>query len=245
MKNRHLLFFLLFVAALASPVFWGGVGFLPKRERPWHLQDWVYEDSLPPIYQQKYTITGPARIMEQVEKTQQRRAIFLIDGWAVPVDEAELETQLSFFDSIPHKAYIHYRYSNRSVHAEMVEYRHKSSNSLYVYGGDSLEYQRQEYIPGLGFQEMFFCQMCGDSAMLAKIDSIAGTNVFDFTAWTAEDYRYGDGDRLNRLFELLAYFAKNHLEMQIVIVGAHRPILGKPEMRRKYYAHWVPVVVLN
>ena len=87
----------------------------------------------------------------------QVNVFILVDAWGVPVEETLLESDFSLFRDIPHKFALHQRLANRTKHAERVEFRNVVSGNIYLFGGDSTEYDRSTYIKEIGFDKMFFC----------------------------------------------------------------------------------------
>ena len=162
-RQINILLFAIFVVVSTSIMYFLGADFLGKQEKPWHLQPSVHEDSLSQKYLSTYSILDKNRLIDQWSSTGQKRVIILVDGWGVPIDENVLQQEFSLFENIPHKFAIHQRLANRTKHAELVEFRNNDTTSIYIFGGDSLEYGRTEYIPTLGFKEALFCQKCNDS----------------------------------------------------------------------------------
>jgi hypothetical protein len=116
---------------------------------------------------------------------------------------------------------------------------------MYLFGGDSLEYNRPELVGEIGFKKTLFCQNCGDEVMAAKIDSLLDNDSLEFIAWTTQSSRGGDKDSLHKSLTLIADLTARHPEVNFVVQGSHRPVLCSPETRNSYKFHWVPVVILN
>lgn len=215
------------------------------NEKPWHLQPTVHEDSLSNEYKSLYTILGKQRIYQQLKDTSKLQIIILVDAWGVPINENLLAEDFTFFKDVPHVFALHQRFANRTKHAERIEFQNDYPENIYIFGGDSAEYHRLEYVREMGFNNAAFCQFCSDSVMIEKIDSLLAQDSLKFVAWTTQSSRTGDRDSLHHSLQLIAGFAKRHPEATIVVQGTHRPILGTPETRRSYKAHWVPVAILN
>ena len=215
------------------------------QNKPWHLQPTVHEDSLSFDYKSLYKILGKQSVSKQFKDSTRPQIVILVDAWGVPVQESVLAEDFSIFKDIPHIYSIHQRLANRTKHAERVEFRNDVSENIYLFGGDSMEYNRPEYIREMGFSKTLFCQHCSNRAMLEKIDSVLVQDSLKFVAWTTQSSRTGDRESLLHSLQLIANFAKKHPEAMIIVQGTHRPILGAPEVRRSYKAHWVPAVVLN
>lgn len=240
--------FRVFIAFFALAVMFSYVvnsGLLAKSEKPWHMQPFIDEDSLSASYMQKYSLLDKMPILSKVRDSSKVTVVILVDAWGVPFDETQLETDFDTFRDVPHKEYLHYRMANRTKHAENAEYHHGDSSSVYLFGGDSLEYNRREYLPGLGFSQSIFCQNCGDEVMFAKLDSLLMERNSTYVAMTTQDARDGNREKLSGILTAIANLAKKHAEVQFIIMGTHRPNLGEPEIRRIHYAHWVPVVVVR
>lgn len=213
--------------------------------KPWHLQPAVHEDSLSNEYKSQYKILGKQRIYQQLTDTSKFQIIILVDAWGVPVQESVLAEDLAIFKGVPHVFALHQRLANRTKHAERTEFRNNFYKNIYLFGGDSTEYNRPEYVREMGFTNTAFCQFCSDSIMIEKLDSALVQDSLKFVAWTTQSSRTGDRDSLHHSLQLIADFAKRHPEARVIVQGTHRPILGAPETRRSYKAHWVPVVILN
>ena len=219
--------------------------FAHPLDKPWHLQPTVHEDSLTPEYKSHYKILGKPRLSQQVGDTARVQVYILVDAWGVPVNEAMLAEDFSAFADLPHLFALHQRLSNRTKHAERTEFRNSIPGSIYLFGGDSLEYGRTEYVPELGFSKSIFCQHCDDSVMLAKVDSLLLADSLKFIAWTTQSSRTGDRDSLHLALRRIADFARIHPEILFIVQGTHRPTLGTPEARKSCKAHWVPAAILN
>ena len=213
--------------------------------KPWHLLPSIHEDSLSQIYLNEYHILNDRSLYKLLYDSSRVNVFILVDAWGVPVDENLLKEDFSLFNDISHIYAIHQRLGNRTKHAERVELRNGVQNSIYLFGGDSLEYNRQAYLKELGFNFSLFCQHCGDSVMLFKIDSLLANDSLKFLAWTTQSSRLGSRDSLLCSLRLIADFAKRHPELQIVVQGTHRPILAGAEIRNRYKSHWVPAAILN
>ena len=219
--------------------------FSQPMDKPWHLQPIVHEDSLTAMYKSQYKILGKQRLSLQVGDTTRVQIYILVDAWGVPVDESLLAEDFSAFADLPHVFALHQRLANRTKHAERTEFRNSIRKNIYLFGGDSLEYGRAEYVPELGFSKNVFCQHCSDSAMLIKADSLLQADSLKFIAWTTQSSRTGDRDSLHLALKRIADFARIHPEILFIVQGTHRPTLGTPEARKSCKAHWVPAAVLN
>ena len=213
--------------------------------KPWHLSPSIHEDSLSQEYLINYPVFNSKPMLTQVFDSSRTKVFILIDAWGVPVQESKLQEEFAIFENTTHEFAIHQRLGNRNKHAERVEFRGGPKNKIYLFGGDSMEYNRPLLVKDIGFEKTLFCQKCGDKIMLSKIDSLLVNDSLKFIAWTTQSSRTGDTDSLRKSLKLIANFAVQHPDMQIVLQGTHRPILGTPEVRNSYKSHWVPVVILN
>lgn len=223
----------------------GSMVFSSAFEKPWHLLPSVHEDSLSQKYLDEYRILNKKSLFRQMYDSSQVNVFILVDAWGVPIDETLLESDFSLFRDIPHKFALHQRLANRTKHAERVEFRNAVSGNVYLFGGDSTEYDRPTYIKEIGFDKMVFCQKCNDSVMISKMDSVLVEDSLKFVAWTSQSSRLGDRDSLQMSLRRIADFAKRHPGLRIIVQGTHRPVLGTPETRNAHKSHWVPVVILN
>ena len=244
-QKINLIAFLLFVAFSTILLYVLGMDFLGRQDKPWHLQPSVHEDSLSVTYTSRYNNYDKIRMIDQVGDPSKRKVLILVDAWGVPTDENLLTEDFFLFAEVPHKVGLHQRLANRTKHAELVEYRNNDTMGLFLFGGDSLEYDRKGYIPTLGYKEMLFCGSCSDSVMVLKLDSVLVDAEKRVIAWTSQDSRLGDRDKLHSTLKRIAVLAKKYPDVQFIVQGAHRPILGMPEIRRMHKSHWVPVVILN
>lgn len=234
-----------FVVAAVSGAFIWGSDFLSNQKVPWHMQSGIDEDSLSTYGENDYRLLDKRPVITQINRSQKKQVLILVDSWGVPHDKSKLEKEFALFNDIPHDLAIHHRMANRTKHAERVEFRMDSPDALYLFGGDSLEFGRSEYMKEKGFSKLLFCQKCSDSIMLTKLDSVISDDIFYSIAWTTQNSRYGSEDSLMATLKGISNLAKEYSDIQFIVQGAHRPILCSPELKRTFYEHWVPVVVLN
>ena len=239
--------FAVFVLVLASFDYLLGVNDPSNRfDKPWHLQPSFHEDSLSQQYRDNYIILDKNALYQQWYDPSRKNIFILVDAWGVPLNEDWLDADFAHFAHVPHVFAIHQRLANRTKHAELVEFRNRLKNNIYLFGGDSSEYNRLEYIREMGFERDLFCQKCQDEKMLAMIDSLVETNDdIKVIAWTTQSSRSGNRDSLYKSLDLIANFAERHTDIQIIVQGTHRPVLCESKVRNLYKSHWVPAVVLN
>lgn len=145
--------------------------------------------------------------------------MILVDGWGVPYDERLLEADFQMIGEKGVSYAIHKRSFQTTSYAESIEYGSSFKDGVVIDGEDS--------------------------AGCAKIDSLISEGSWNRIAWTARGPREGDRDKLHSLLKELSELASKHSDVQFIIQGTHRPILGTPETRRMYLAPWVPAVFIN
>ena len=214
-QKINIVIFLAFIVFIIPISYIIGSDFMGKQEKPWHMQGTVHEDSLSQEYLRKYTILDKVPVAMQIERVKEKRVLFLIDAWGVPFDEKKLAEELAIFKEIPHKYAIHKRLKNVTKHAELVELQVDSSDSNVVANN---------------FEELVSLLMNPDYRTMAL---------------TVRDSRDGSEENLQNALKRISEMTKKFPDVQFIVQGTHRAILGTPEKRREYYAHWVPVVVIN
>lgn len=244
-QKINLVLFVSLCTVIMMFAYFFGSDFLKKQDKPWHMQPSVSDEELSETYKSAYAILESKSVLSAIADTNRRIVNILVDAWGLPLKETVLETELSAFSNVPHKAFIHRRLANRTKHAEFVEFRTNNPHSMFLFGGDSLEYDRKSYIPGLGYKKMQYCQKCQDYTMISTIDSLLNRNEFQQIAWTATGARKHVPADAVIILKYVADLAMNHPDVVFIVQGTHRPILGTPERRRNFYNHWVPVVILN
>ncbi len=214
-QKINLAIFLALIALVIPLSYVLGSDFMGKQEKPWHMQGAVHEDSLSQEYLSKYKILDKVPVTLQIERHKEKRVLILIDAWGVPFDEQKLAKEFAIFKDVPHEYAIHKRLKNVTKHAELVEFRTDSLDSLVVV--DRLD---------------------GIDSLLVN----SGDKMIALTMHVSKD---GSEENLRKILNEIAGLIKKFPDVQFIVQGAHRPILGTPETRREYYAHWVPVVILN
>ncbi len=192
-----------------------GSDFTGKQEKPWHMQGTVHEDSLSQEYLGKYKILDKVPVTLQVERSKEKRVLILIDAWGVPFDEKKLAEELAIFKEIPHKYAIHKRLKNVTKHAELAEFHVISPDSNVV------------------------------AKNFEQLESLLMNPDYRTMTLTIHDSKDGSEENLRSTLKRISEMAKKHSDVQFIVQGAHRPILGTPEKRKEYYAHWVPVAIVN
>ncbi len=245
-QKFNLIFFLCLVSLTSCIVYFLGKTTVSTAfEKPWHLQPAIHEDSLSQESKNLYKIFDKRRLYSHFKDTSRTQIMILVDSWGVPVEDRLLKDDLAMFANIPHVFALHQRLANRTKHAELTELRDNAPNNIFLFGGDSLEYNRKQYLQEIRFSRILFCQYCSDSIMVAKMDSVLTQDSIAYLAWTTQSSKTGNRDSLHNSLRLIADFAKRHPDALFVVQGTHRPILGLPETRNSYKAHWVPAAILN
>ena len=122
--------------------------------KPWHMQRQEQNDSLSEYYLENYQIHRKGRLVEMLSSTPQHKVIILVDAWGVPYIPQNLNEEFAVFSGLSAKKIIQRRLGNTTTHAEKAELRKKDSTGIFLFGGDSLEYKRKEYIPQLGYDKL-------------------------------------------------------------------------------------------
>ena len=214
-QKINLAIFLAFIAFTIPLSYVLGSDFMGKQEKPWHMQGAIHEDSLSQEYLSKYKILDKVPVTLQIERHKEKRVLILIDAWGVPFDEQKLAKEFAIFKDVPHEYAIHKRLKNVTKHAELVEFRADSLDSLIVVD------------------------------MLERIEPLLMIPDHKTMALTVHCSKYASEEILQNILKDIAKLIKIFPDVQFIVQGAHRPILGTPETRREYYSHWVPVVIAN
>ena len=244
----NLTFFLTMIFATCSMIYViGTMNYSTSFSKPWHLLTSVHEDSLSTLYKDNYEIMGSAPLRTSLYDSSRTNVFILIDAWGVPVQEEKLQENMKIFEHIPHRFGLHRRLADYTRHAEHVEFRNNYDNSIYLFGGDSVQYGRQEYIPKLGFQQSLYCNRCENNSIIKMIDSLLNVkdSIPNFIAWTALASSVGGSQEIEKLLLKIETLAQKYPEVQFVLQGTHRPIMCDSQIKRTYKSHWVPVVVLS
>lgn len=214
-QKINLAIFGAFIAFIVPLSYVLGSDFMRKQEKPWHMQGTIHEDSLSQEYLHKYKIFDKVPMALQIERQKEKRILILIDAWGVPFDEQKLAKEFAIFKDVPHEYAIHKRLKNVTEHAEHVEFRADSLDSIFVID------------------------------KLSSLDSLLRNSGYKTIALTINDSKEGSKENLHKVLNEIAGLIENFPDVQFIVQGAHRPILGTPKTRREYYAHWVPVVIGN
>ena len=140
---------------------------------------------------------------------------------------------------------MHKRLLGHTSHAENVEYRIGFSDGAQVADGDFATCKKTERDQGARFKQTICCENCNDVQTIAILDSLIADTTWNKVAWTVRSTREGDREKLHGVLRGLSNVVGRYPDVQFIIQGTHRPILGAPETRRKYLAPWVPAVFIN
>lgn len=244
MRNINLALFSLFLAFLIALPILHMDNIHLYSESPWQLVPFN-ADSLSRLYKEHYTQLNLDAVTLKLQDSSRRLIMVLVDGWGVPYDETLLEHDFAHF-SIGNSTFaVHKRLLQTTLHAENVEYRHNFADGLLLENGDSATCAKSDAALGPHFKQTLCCENCDDMRTTKMIDSLVNDTAWSKIAWTARGTREGDRNKLDNLLKELADIAVKHPDIQFIIQGTHRPLLGTPETRRKYLAPWVPVVFIN
>ena len=254
LQRISLLAFSAFVVLAVALSYMMGATLFADQDKPWHMQPFTDADSLTAEYTGKYKLLDRNSLLGKFTDSSRATVTILVDAWGVPFDENLLAEDFAVFKDLPHKEYLHHRLANRTRHAEFAELRISGDSTrphdgVYLFGGDSLEYGRNQYIDSLGYGQHVFCLKCADSVMLGKLDSLLALDSLiapeeaKVIALTTQDSRNGDRAKLHATLRGIAEVAHKHPEARFIVQGTHRPILGDPKIRRESFPHWVPAVI--
>ena len=244
MRKINLFFFSLFLAVLISLPIFCVDRYLSHPDIPWQLVPFN-ADSLSQRYKENYLQLKPDALVLKLQDSSKPLVMVIIDGWGVPYDESLLKKDFDFFAPLKASFATHKRLLQHTSHAENVEYKRGFKEGILLENGDSYVCARKSREQACHFGQTLCCQDCNDLRAVDALDSLISTGSWKKIAWTAHETREGDRDKLHDLLKELVALIDRYPDVQFVIQGAHRPLLGLPEVRRKYLAPWVPVVFVN
>ena len=245
MRNINLILFAATLAFLIALPWVCGNMFLSHQDAPWQLLPFNSGDSLSTAYKERYQVLDIPALIRQVDDTTRTTVSVMVDGWGVPYDEEMLAEDFAFFDAKTAQFALHKRLLGHTAHAETVELRTGFEDGLSIVSGDSAECSRLEAQPRFGAKQTFCCLNCTDGDVAVSLDSLLADTTWKRMEWTARETNLGDREKLHGLLRELSTVMAKHSDVQFIIQGTHRPILGTPETRRKYNARWVPAVFVN
>ena len=244
-RNINLILFAITLAVLITIPFVSGKLFKINQNAPWQFSSFNSGDSLSVTYKECYQVHDAPALIRQIEDTTRTIVSVMVDGWGVPYDEDMLAADFALFDVESAQFALHKRFAEHTSHAEAVEMRTGFEGGLSLASGDSVECSQLEAMPRFGAKQSFCCQNCTEKEVANSLDSLLADTTWKRMEWTARETNLGDRGQLHDLLRQLAEIAARHPDVQFIIQGTHRPILGTPETRRKYNAHWVPAVFIN
>ena len=243
-RNINLVLFSFFLIILIALPILCVDRYLSHPDAPWQLTPFN-ADSLSAYYKEHYMQLKPDAIVPMLQDSSRPLVMVLVDGWGVPYDESSLKYDFDFFANGNPIFMLHRRLLQYTVHAENVEYKRGFSEGVFLERGDSVSCERKSQFQSPFFKQIFCCLNCDDFKMLQVLDSLVADKSWNSIAWTVKSTRNGDDVVRYRLLKGLSEVASRHPDVQFVIQGTHRPILGSPDVRRQYLAPWVPVVFIN
>ena len=246
-RNINLVLFSLFLAFLISLPILCVDRYMSHPDYPWQLVPFG-ADSLSQHYKERYVQLKPDAIMRSLQDTAKPLVMVLVDGWGVPYDENLLEGDFAHFTGKNVSFAVHKRLLQHTSHAEAVEYKQGFSKGVFLEIGDSSACAKKRQEQSSHFKQTICCEKCNETRAAATLDSLislVNDSTWNSVAWTIRETREGDRDKLQSLLKNLSEIAIKHPDVQFVIQGTHRPLLGTPETRRKHLAPWVPVVLIN
>lgn len=243
-RNINLALFSAFLLCLISLPILCVDKYLSHQDYPWQLTPFGY-DSLSQHYKDHYLTMDAKALVTHLKDSTKPVVTVMIDGWGVPYDESTLEEDFALLKKEKVKFAMHRRLLGYTSHAENVEYRSGLAGGTFLTQGDSLICAQRADSTYWKFGQALCCENCDDSKMISVIDSLLSDSTQTRLGWTARSTREGDREKLHNILQGLSDIASRHPDVQFIIQGTHRPILGTPETRRKYLAPWVPAVFIN
>lgn len=244
-RNINLILFSVILVFLISIPFVSKNLFVTNQDAPWQFTPFNSGDSLSIIYKERYRILDQQALIHQIKDKASTTVSVMIDGWGVPYDERMLEQDFALFEENKSSFAIHKRLLGFTSHAENVEYRSEFAGGTFLMQGDSSTCLRRADSSYWEFERSFCCANCDDSKMIAVVDSLLSDSTQTKIGWTVRSTREGDREKLHEILRKLSDVVNQHPDVQFIIQGTHRPILGAPETRRMYNAKWVPAVFIN
>ncbi len=245
--NKRLLNITLFSAVIAFiislPIIFKDQ-FLPRRNSPWQLQPFN-ADSLSLFCKSNYRIIGDTALITYLKAPSRTVVNVLVDGWGVPYDESMLVQDFDLFKENSPTLTIHNRMFGYTAIIENSELQNGFTDGVFLFNGDSAGCSKKQRSLANNFSQIICLENHKDPEVIPILDSMLAADSLKSMAWTTYETREGDREKLHLVLNGLSNLAKKYPQIQFIIQGTHRPILGTPETRRKYLAPWVPAVFAN
>lgn len=249
MKNRLSLNAILFSAVVIAVALFSYVvdeENMRSTTKPWHMQLNEHGDELSSTYLERYKLLDHGKTIAQLDSFDGTSVLILVDAWGVPYEEQKMAESFALFDGVPHDLYLHKRLLNYTKYAEQSEFRTDIPNAIYLFNGDSAEYNRQDYVTKMGYEQILFCQKADESLLLEKVDSLLKVEERPkIIAVSLQSSRQGNPAVLSKTLKKIAQFSSRWNDVRFVVQGSHRPVLVPRSEREQYYAYWVPVIVIR
>lgn len=242
MKKMNFIAFAFFISGVCLLAYFIDIDELATQEKPWHMRINDHGEDFLATYGNQYKILDKKNVHASLDSTEKKIVLVLVDAWGVSYEKSRLETEFAFFKNVANEYALHVRIKDYTKSAERIEFR-TNRKGIYLFGGDSLEYNRKGYMPELGYDSLLFCQKCPDSLMLKNLDSVLSLENMDVFAVTLQSSRYGDAAKLQASLRLISQFMEAHPNCRFVVQGTHRPVLVPAQIRENFYEHLVPVVI--
>ena len=244
MRRINLALFSAFLACLVSLPILCVDRFRSNEDNPWQLTPFN-NDSLSVFYKENYRTFDSHTLMSDLTDSAKKTVMVLVDGWGVPYDEKMLLQDFELLKNDNAKFALHKRFLAYTSHAEGVEYSVGFKDGVLLALGDSAYCSEKLGLQNANFKQTICFVGNDDSRMVQAVDSLINEGAWNKIAWTVRSTREGNREKLHEVLRGLSDVASRHPDVQFIIQGTHRPILGTPETRRKYLAPWVPAVFIN
>lgn len=245
----------------------------------------VQRNEIAEEFRQKYTVTDSVTITRDFVDTTRNNVIVLVESWGIPLDIQRFEKQLEIFKGATNTVGIHNRMYSRTRTAEREDlmqsftrdsagrkdttflpkvFNNLGYQTMFLFGGDSLEHRRFKYINSIGFSKVIYGNCANDATMIVKIDSIlSDTTQKHFIAWTTADTKFPMAEfsdiynsnansmdsaytiKLQNTLAQIAELVRKRPKTRFIVQGDHNPILSPVQFQERFFKRWVPFVVLN
>ena len=214
--------------------------------KPWHTQMNKFGDELSFSYVERYKVLDYGRTISQLDSFEGTTVSILVDAWGVPYEENKMAEEFGLFEGVNCEGFLHKRLLNYTKHAEHAEFRLETPGGIYLFNGDSAEYGRRDYVKKLGYEQILFCHRAEGTVLLEKVDSLLKMESRPrIIAVSLQSSRQGNQISIRKSLEEISRFCSRWNDVRFIIQGTHRPVLVSREERERYYAYWVPVVVVT